>query len=88
MRDDEVDAVRSQLSVDESQRGRVTAMSAVNTAHLITAYGELIRVRIAGVGAPSSAIIVGILRSGRLHNTKHDGNDQQLSHEPSLNAAV
>src|SRR5439155_25033169 len=81
MRDHERDAVRPELPIDESQRGRIAAVRAVDAAHLIPADGKLVGVRVARIGAPATAVIVGALSSGRLRQTEHGQNDEQLFHD-------
>jgi hypothetical protein len=65
------DAVGSELPVDESERCGIAAARAIDASYLIATDGELVHVRITGVGSPPASVVIGILGCGYLRDTEH-----------------
>jgi len=74
------DAVRSELAIDEGKGRRIAATGAVDATYLISANRELINVRIARVGSPSAAVIVGVLRRRDLWNAEKNNEREKVFH--------
>ena len=62
MRYDEPDAVGSERAIDESERGRIRAVRAIDPPDLVIPDRELIGVSLTLAGPPAAAVIVGTLR--------------------------
>jgi hypothetical protein len=70
MRHGKGDAVGSELPVDESERCGIAAACAIDASNPIAADGELVHVRITGVGPPTASVVIRILGCGYLRNTE------------------
>ena len=80
MRHRKRDTFCAEFAIDESQRRRIAAPRAIDTSHLIPPNGELIDVRVARIGSPSAAVIVGVLCGGDLCNTQKNDEREKVFH--------
>jgi hypothetical protein len=68
----ERNTVYTEFAIDETESGRIAAMRAIHTPHLISANGELVDVRLAGLRSPTAAVIVSVLCSGNPGKTEQN----------------